>query len=346
MDAIRLHGALWQRLWSGRDRLPHALLLAGPSGNFKTEFARGLAASLLCESPEDDGRACGRCLACNWLAQGNHPDFRSLRPEALEDAPVTTEGAKSAKEAKGGREITIDQVRALAEFLNVGTHRAGYRVVLVAPADAMNRNTANALLKSLEEPKEGTVFILVSDHPDRLLPTIRSRCRVEALASPDVDVALTLLHEAKLPDAERWLSLSGGVPGLALTMANGPLRRLGQLLDDQLSRGGQLDFIRISSELDALLRSERDLTPYEVVDWVQRWAFDLTRVIVGLPPRYHGHSGETLHRLAQKTSFEALSAFWRRSVECKRLAHHPLNARLYFEDMFSDYVAVFTARST
>ena len=150
-----------------RDRLPHSLMLVGQKGLGKFELARSFAASLLCESPQTDGLACGKCLACNWFAQGNHPDFRLLQPEALSDDIEIEDGKK-----RPSLQITIDQIRALDEFFNVGTHRGGLRIVLVNPTEAMNRSTANSLLKTLEEPSPGTLFLMVSSEPMRLLATI------------------------------------------------------------------------------------------------------------------------------------------------------------------------------
>ena len=153
MNVIELHSKVWAGLQGRRQRMPHSLLLIGQKGLGKFALARRFAASLLCESPEVDGVACGKCLACNWFEQGNHPDFRLLQPEALADDLEVEDGKK-----KPSQQITIDQVRSLDEFFNVGTHRGGLRIVLVNPTEAMNRNTANSLLKVLEEPSPSTLF--------------------------------------------------------------------------------------------------------------------------------------------------------------------------------------------
>jgi DNA polymerase-3 subunit delta' len=100
-------------------------------------------------------------------------------------------------------------VRALDEFLHVGTHRHGARVVLLNPAEAMNRPTANAILKALEEPIAGTLFILVSSEPHRLLPTIRSRCQTIPMRPPPTARAIAWLRHAGVRDGEQWLALAG-----------------------------------------------------------------------------------------------------------------------------------------
>jgi DNA polymerase-3 subunit delta' len=158
MNIIDLHPDAWAQLVARRAQLPHALLIAGQAGMGKFDLARHFAAFLLCESPTAATQACGVCAACGWLAQGNHPDFRLLQPEAL--AEESTDGAETSARKKPSQQITIDQVRALDEFLHVGTHRHGARVILINPAEAMNRSTANSLLKSLEEPiRKYFVFI-------------------------------------------------------------------------------------------------------------------------------------------------------------------------------------------
>ena len=106
--------------------------------------------------------------------------------------------------------ITIDQVRALDDFLHVGTHRHGARVILINPAEAMNRSTANSLLKSLEEPIASTLFILVTSESDRLLPTIRSRCQSLLVPQPTQSRAEQWLRLAGVNEAARWLALAGG----------------------------------------------------------------------------------------------------------------------------------------
>src|SRR4051812_14926392 len=132
--------------------LPHALLLQGPAGTGVAEFAVVLAQCLLCESPGPGGAACGHCSGCNWYQLGNHPDFRLVQPDSYADEEADAEGSDKKSTEKKSNQIRIDQVRALQDFLSVGTHRAGRRVLVLHPADTMNEATQNALLKSLEEP--------------------------------------------------------------------------------------------------------------------------------------------------------------------------------------------------
>src|SRR5467141_4837363 len=196
----------WKAWAQLRERLPHAILIQSGEGMGEFEFAQACAQSLLCEKPGPDRRACGSCRACNWFSQGNHPDFRLIVPESM--APESREeGAEPAK--KRSEQIRIEQVRELADFLAVGTHRGGVRVILVYPAEAMNANTQNALLKSLEEPPPETVFLLVSTQPDRLLPTVRSRCMKFTLPLPDPGQVARWLKEQGLRQPEATLAGAG-----------------------------------------------------------------------------------------------------------------------------------------
>src|SRR5690349_9958490 len=199
-----------------RERLAHAILIQSGEGWGELEFVLSVAQSLLCEKPLADRRACGVCPACNWFSQGNHPDFRLVVPESLAPEPQD-EGAEPGK--KRSEQIRIEQVRDLADFLSVGTHRAGLRVILIYPAEAMNANTQNALLKSLEEPPPATLFLLVATQPDRLLATVRSRCLRFALAAPDSGAVLQWLGEEGVDHPEAALAAVGGAPLAALKAA-------------------------------------------------------------------------------------------------------------------------------
>src|SRR5689334_16771376 len=127
--------------------LPHALLLRGPRGIGKLAFAESLATALLCEKPAQDGAPCGQCASCGWIGQGSHPDFRRLEPENLARGEEAEQGAE--KKEKASTQISVDQARSLADFIHVSSHRGGSKVVLIHPAEALNVNAANALLKGL-----------------------------------------------------------------------------------------------------------------------------------------------------------------------------------------------------
>lgn len=339
MNSFELHHSVWERLQVRRHRLPHALLVTGQRGLGKFELAKAFAAGLLCEAPTGNGHACGQCLACGWFGQGNHPDFRLLQPDSLAESDSETEDGKK----KASQQITIEQVRGLDDFFNVGTHRSGLRIILVHPMEAMNRNTANALLKSLEEPTPGTLFLLVSSEPMRLLPTIRSRCQVIPVPTPAKDRAVTALRAAGVQDAEHWLALAGGAPYLALELGkSGQGDWLDQLLR-QLAAGGRNDAISTAAEIEKSLRdSKGKIGPRQVVEWTQKWTVDLLLAQRALPVRYFLSQRATMEQLVAGAPVYKLLSFYRRLLQERRQVEQPLNGRLFLETLFMDYRALFS----
>jgi len=305
------------------ERLPHAILMHSGEGWGELEFAQTVAQSLLCENPKAEKRACGTCRACGWFALGNHPDFRLIVPESL--APEPEEGAEPGK--KRSEQIRIEQVRELADFLAVGTHRAGLRVILIYPAEAMNANTQNALLKSLEEPPPATVFLLVATQLDRLLPTVRSRCLRFALAPPDPAAVLRWLKERGVEQPESALAAVGGAPLAALKGAETEADRLAFV---ERIGGSRFDPI-------ALADTVQRVAPWELVGWLQRWAFDLLLARATGRVRYHLGQEKRIAEIAQRCEPAGIAAYLRRLAEAKSLARHPLNAKLFVEDLLLQY---------
>lgn len=298
--------------------LPHALLIHGPKGIGKLALAERVAQIILCEAPDVARRPCGACEGCRWFSAGSHPDFRRVEPEALapppeadaEDAP-----AEPAKKGKPSQVIKVEQIRALGDFLNVGSHRGRRRVALVHPADDMNPNAANALLKGLEEPPGGAMFLLVSHRPARLLPTIRSRCVAVPVSVPDRGPALAWLAAEGVKEAERWLSFGGGAPLRAkeLSDASATVERL---IGSIQGRGGALPDTR--EDLEALAEA------------LQKLALDQALAAMGLPSRYGtAASGGT-------TDARAWLRFARSMGPYRALARHPLNSRLFAAQMLAE----------
>lgn len=231
MNAPAWHREAWDTLRMRRERnaMPHALLLAGPAGLGKRDFLERLVRSLLCSQP-DDGDACGHCRTCALLDAGTHPDRVAVGLELRDDG-------------KPRKEIVIPQVRALSARLAMASQFGGWQVASIDPADALNANAANALLKTLEEPTPSTLIVLVADAPWRLPPTIRSRCQRMDFRLPPREEALAWLHAAGIADAEAALDASGGNPGLARAWAgDGALAQRAEVHADLAAlAGGRAD---------------------------------------------------------------------------------------------------------
>jgi DNA polymerase-3 subunit delta' len=159
---------VFQQLWqmTRQDRLPHALLLMGAKGTGKAQCATQLALALLCRHTNTEGMPCQRCDDCHHVTHRRHPNVLWIEPE------------------KPGGPIKVDQVRAIFDFVNQTGLSGEHRFVILHPADKMNLNAAHALLKTLEEPAQGALLILISDQAGHLPATIISRCQRVVFPKP------------------------------------------------------------------------------------------------------------------------------------------------------------------
>ncbi|HXZ09788.1 MAG TPA: DNA polymerase III subunit delta' [Paraburkholderia sp.] len=337
----------WDRLQQLRAHWPHALLLHGQAGIGKLRFAQHLAQGLLCEAPLANGEPCGTCVACNWFTQGNHPDYRIVLPEALaaesgfavaEDAkPEKADGDEGKKTRAPSKEIKVEQVRGLLDFVGVGSHRGGARVVVLYPAEALNVVAANALLKTLEEPSAGVVFLMVSARIDRLLPTIISRCRQWPMSTPTPQSAIAWLAAQGVDDAPALLAEAGGAPLTALALASDESRALRDWTLQQLAAGPNCDAFACGETLQKL--------PVPLVlGWLQRWLYDLLAQRTAGAPRYFPDAAAALVRCAGLVDADAFNRFTKTVTRQRAVENHPLNARLVFEELFIGYRDLFASR--
>ena len=320
---------LWQR-WVGLcSRLPHAILLKGPQGIGKFDFAMNLAQSLLCEKPHADGLACQICSSCHWFLQESHPDFRLLQPDALAESEEGEE--REAGKKKPSKQISVDQVRALADFANLSAHQGGYRVVLIHPAEAMNTNAANALLKTLEEPSARMLIILISHKPQQLLPTILSRCLALAVSMPTIEESNAWLKQQGISNPAAMLAQSVFAPLQALRMAEEAAGA------DEYNRF--LQEIKQPAKLDvfALADQLQKTEPAKVIHWLQQWCYDLSSVKLAGKVRYNSDQFDLIKNLSNKISPLDLMRFQKELLVARREALHPLNAKLQFESILLSY---------
>jgi len=249
----------WQKLTSSQQnkRLAHGLLFHGASGIGKYAFAIHFAHWLICEQPLAD-KACGECKACQLIQAESHPDLLSLIPE------------------EEGKAIKVDQVRELIEKLSLTGHSKGYRVVIISPADTLNANASNSLLKTLEEPPVNTILILISDKPSSLMATIRSRTQMIRFDLPSQEQSLQWLTQQSMPNPDLVLKLSGGAPLAAMAMAEDE----GLSLRDKLFTNWQE---LANGQADALesaaiwLKEGFKIKSNLPLNWVSSWLLDMIR---------------------------------------------------------------------
>lgn len=198
-----------RRAWT-TGKLPHAFIFTGPPGVGKKLTANALATLFLCEHPAGDASACGRCESCRGMAVGTHPDYHVVHRLLVRLLPD-----KSDHKA---RDLATS---VILEFLIVPAGRTAARgrgkVFLVEEADLMNRDAQNRLLKTLEEPVGPTLIILLTDQPEYLLPTVRSRSRIVRFAPlPEARIRKELqARGASVEDAADAARFAEGSLGLA-----------------------------------------------------------------------------------------------------------------------------------
>jgi DNA polymerase III subunit delta' len=223
-----------------QDRFPHALLLCGPDGIGLNQFAQTFAMQMLCLSKGiDSENACGTCQSCLLFTAGSHPDLSIIEPE------------------EEGKQIKIAQVRELIEYVTLKSFSGNLKIVIIEPADAMNRATANALLKTLEEPPSQSMLFLLSHQPSNLPITIRSRCQRIDFEPVFDQVAINWLNEQSIDSdlsSEMLLRLSAGGPLKALSLVeNDQLQHRQSLIKDLISltkKNG--DPVQIATQWQAL----------------------------------------------------------------------------------------------
>jgi len=192
---------LWNRLSQQKQsgRLGHALLVVGQEGIGKRLLLREFAQKLLCSDSKI--QPCGECPSCHLYAAGSHPDLLMVEPE------------------EAGKQIKIEQIRKVTDFVNTTPQKGGGKVILLGPSEAMNNNASNALLKSLEEPSGQVTLLLYSHQPSGLLATIKSRCQQYEMYPPTWVQGLEWLNEnCQESSVESVLRLAKGAPLRALNM--------------------------------------------------------------------------------------------------------------------------------
>ncbi len=297
----------------------HAWLLQGPSGLGQFTLALELARAWLCDAPTPQG-ACGQCGSCHAVAVHTHADLCVLMPETVMLAlgwplPEKAQAEIDDKKRKPSREIRVEAMRDAVEFCQRTSARGRGKAVLVYPAEQMNTITANALLKTLEEPPGDTRFVLASEAAHLLLPTIRSRCLGHTLHWPAEAQAL------------QWLQAQG----LAPEVAQAQLRAAGGRAQDALAQAqagrspaawAQLPKALARGEVAALA----DYTPAQAINTLQKLCHDLQASACGAAPRYFATAD-----LPPPPPLLALARWAQALTRAARTAEHPFNTGLMLE---------------
>jgi len=292
----------WQKIQhlKQQQHLPHALLLTGQQGIGKQSFAQHLAHSLLCQHPTMEGFACGQCHACQLLTSQNHPDLKIITP------------------ANNKKQILIDEIRSLMHFSSLTAHYSGYQIIMIYPMEAMNHYAANSVLKLLEEPPPSTYFILCSHQPERLLPTVRSRCQKLDLSPHDQHSMYTWLQQYVNEEASSrlLLTLTDYAPLNALHLwEQDGLRQRQKLFTDwaALCQGkfSAISFAEQWAKYDEVVH---------IVQWLISWLVDLIRYQCSANSTHMANYDycTQLEKMAGTYALERLFKLWQAHLEAYR----------------------------
>jgi DNA polymerase III subunit delta' len=309
-DAMPWLQSAQQRLADSKasGRAPHSLLILSVPGLGAEALAQWFGALMLCESPQSS--ACGHCASCQLLRADSHPDWHALRLE--EDA----------------QQLKIEQVRELIETMSLKSFRGGYKVAVIESAEALNTYSANAFLKTLEEPPQNTLLIMIARPSHRLPVTIASRCLRLSLRRPSSQVALDWLkaHAARSQPWDAALMLARGAPLEAQQLDAGELALLEQDMHASVAQLGN-GSVDVTLMAERWMRSNPDLR----IHWLENWITQRVQAALGNPNSSQIAEPVRLPATLLKAKIRPLFELLDAAREFRRLATTGLNQQLALE---------------
>jgi len=309
----------------------HALMLHGAAGDGSLEFGLTLAQAWLCEATEANApRPCGRCASCRLVQSHLHPDLFVLLPEAMRRELgwlLLDDKLDDDAKRKPSRQIRVDDVRALIDWVGRTTARGRSKVALLQPAQTLNLQAASALLKTLEEPPPGTRLLIGVADPAHLLPTVRSRCQRLALPRPSFDEATRWLGEQGIEGAQVLLSACSGRPLEAQALAR-----------DGVDAAAWRALPRAVAAGQGALLAPWPLP--RVLDTLLKLCHDALAVAVGAAPRYFPDDA-----MPRAAALPALLQWQRALWRVARHDDHPWHQGLLLDSLLAEACAALTLGS-
>lgn len=329
--------------------LPQALLIHGTANIGKLKFGLALAKYELCENSGKLNYACGNCDACHWFAAGNHPDFVPVLPEDLESllnfSKLDVENSKNqsnlTEDKKLSKFIKIEQIRDALSSIEIGAHRGKSKIVLIYPVEGMQSAAANSLLKSLEEPPKNVKMILISHQIDRVIPTIKSRCRLVSIGPPSFEQGLewlTMNLDGANISAEKIKSTYRENGGAVL-------KSLEQLQNNDMSFSSEVVLRCLMNPLQLNQSNFSEVISKvamkDLIFILQKWVLDLTLLINELSPKFYPSQIIFLSKYSKDISIEKLLTYSSKLTIAQKYSEHPLNNKIQAEQLLVDYLKLF-----
>ena len=315
------HNSTWQQFIKAKakNQLPHAILLSGEEGIGRFSLAKRMAKSLMCiNSSATAEDACNQCISCKTFNSEANPDYTQIT--LLEDK----------------QQIGVDQIRAVSEFLNYSRSYNTNRVVVLYPAERMNINAANSLLKSLEEPSAHTVIILVTAKLNQLLPTIKSRCQLFTVTSPNKVETIQWLSKYQSKELEHDQSKQISPELLFEITGNKPLNAI-KLGQEQIDNRNQFfsDLSEAIKHKITITEMAKKWDKYDLeilLNWQITHIQDTIKSAVGQPLSAENHLLSN-HALTQHLSTEEHWLLYQSLIKQKQYIHTSVNSLMFVENM-------------
>ena len=312
------HQVNWDNLFSDTKRLPHGLIFYGPRDSGINNFASIVSKKLICSNSKESDFHCGDCQNCSWFENKSHPDLFFISNSSSEEKKTS---------------INIDSIRELKFFFELSSHQKnGKKVAVIYDAHQMNLAASNALLKILEEPPNNSVIILTTSDLRSLLPTIKSRTRLESFTKPLYEDAINFLKSTNKYDLSPFLQFFNGNPlALINEQENHPL--LIEIINS-LKQGKNFNL----SDVDVRWTANGLLW---LINLLQKWTYDILLFNLTNQQYYFLSEEEIINQLAKNSNISALLNFQKMLIDVKLYATSPVNKEINIDIIFINYRKIF-----